>query len=145
MGIMYRRAGRHVLVFVVLLLVLTVGSTEAGKTSKHKQLVTQKGSFYWKIAFKEVSNGKLVVNNCGRFWHKQHNLWDTGPTDTGCCSRLENMLRKIGIKPSRHTSQYNEDPLVIHFCCIQYSPDNLTLTNSHLPDNLHDCPGHNSS
>ena len=27
---------------------------------------------------------------------------------------------------------------------VQYSPDNLTLANSHLPDNLHGCPVHNS-
>ena len=28
---------------------------------------------------------------------------------------------------------------------LQYSPDNLTLTNSHLPDNSQDCPRNNSS
>ena len=27
---------------------------------------------------------------------------------------------------------------------VQYSPDNLTLTNSHAPLNSHACPGHNS-
>ena len=27
---------------------------------------------------------------------------------------------------------------------IQYSPDNLTLANSHAPDYLHSSPGHNS-
>ena len=48
MGTMYRRAGHHVLLLIMALhLVLTVGSIEAGKTSKHKELVAQKGSFYW--------------------------------------------------------------------------------------------------
>ena len=27
---------------------------------------------------------------------------------------------------------------------VQYSPDNLTLANSHVPDNSHDCLIHNS-
>ena len=30
-------------------------------------------------------------------------------------------------------------------CNIQYSPDNLTLANSHAPLNLHACSGHNSA
>ena len=30
-----------------------------------------------------------------------------------------------------------------YYLIAQYSPDNLTLANSHAPDNLHDCPRHN--
>ena len=32
----------------------------------------------------------------------------------------------------------------IHFAAVQYSLDNLTLTNSHAPLNSHVCSGHNS-